>query len=98
MESEKNDNFINISKERSMEGKCLLESLWIILRSCKLTLKVDLRKKKKKGVSSAGNCPKYSKKSESFSGPNDIHNIHYSFRNLQLTLCFEQRLSTLAQQ
>lgn len=29
-----------------MEGKCLLESLWIILRSCKLTLKVDLRKKK----------------------------------------------------
>ena len=30
-----------------MEGKCLLESLWIILRSCKLTLKVDLRKKKK---------------------------------------------------
>lgn len=83
-----------------MEGKCLLESLWIILRSCKLTLKVDLRKKKKKkkGVSSAGNCSKYSKKSESFSGPNDIHNIHYSFRNLQLTLCFEQRLSTLAQQ
>ena len=83
-----------------MEGKCLLESLWIILRSCKLTLKVDLRKKKKKGVSSAGNCPKYSKKrkSESFSGPNDIHNIHYSFRNLQLTPCFEQRLSTLAQQ
>ena len=79
-----------------MEGKCLLESLWIILRSCKLTLKVDLRKKKR--VSSAGNCSKYSKKSESFSGPNDIHNIHYSFRNLQLTLCFEQRLSTLAQQ
>ena len=66
-----------------MEGKCLLESLWIILRSCKLTLKVDLRKKK--GVSSAGNCSKYSKKSESFSGPNGIHNIHYSFRNLQLT-------------
>lgn len=97
MESEKNDNFINISKERSMEGKCLLESHWIILRSCKLTLKVDLRKKKK-GVSSAGNCSKYSKKSESFSGPNDIHNIHYSFRNLQLTPCFEQRLSTLAQQ
>ena len=31
-----------------MEGKCLLESLWIILRSCKLTLKVDLRKKKRK--------------------------------------------------
>ena len=31
-----------------MAGKCLLESLWIILRSCKLTLKVDLRKKKKK--------------------------------------------------
>ena len=30
-----------------MAGKCLLESLWIILRSCKLTLKVDLRKKKK---------------------------------------------------
>lgn len=80
-----------------MEGKCLLESLWIILRSCKLTLKVDLRKKK--GVSSTGNCPKYSKKGESFSGPNDIHNIHYSFRNLQLTPCsVEQRLSTLAQQ
>ena len=79
-----------------MEDKCLLESLWIILRSCKLTLKVDLRKKKR--VSSAGNCSKYSKKSESFSGPNDIHNIHYSFRNLRLTPCFEQRLSTLAQQ